>query len=826
MADELKGVHVTPKGHIEDIKSRYLTSDKEFVLPSLNRSIDRIKKAFPRYGSFLMEFIQNADDVSSTSIRIEISENEARVFNNGGQFSKEDVDSICKVGLSSKTPKGYIGYLGVGFKSVFLLSESPEIYSGDYRFKFDKNSVSNPERTPWQVIPHWVENPSIALPSIYNTAFRIPLKDPAILGNLREETKPEFLNNRMLLFLQNLRNVEIHDTINGNKKIIKKHRHYKMPEYEVYLIQEYFGGELKSQEYWLVFRRICEVPNNVKEDPMTKEWEREDVDKREVIVAFRLDENERLVKEEKGTAHVGVFSFLPLKEVPSGLNFLIQADFLTSVGRVELARICAWNDWLAKEIYKLIVERCIPVFVKDERWRTNFASVLYSQWGGHELFENNVKRPLREYLEKEACLITTDYSSVKASDAVLISTEIEELVDDSDIKVLYPNKKVLHPDSELPPEIVTIVKNGPIFNASSGVDFEMQRLIERKKEKKDIAFFKKFYQKLSGYAESTLERSIVKSQNIVPTDDWELADSGRVYIKPHDVDILPEIEKAFKIVHPDLVSDEKAAHVLKAFGAEELTNERIQDVIKRGEISKIREAWLTLPDEKKVEWIRNFKELWKKGQIDVRDLGFLTLKTNDGGWVKPEDAFFPNEYNPKHRIETLMKEKKLLDFPLQFVSEEFPIDKNKAEIEEWRVFFSELGVDKKIEQEKHSPERRGIVQRIGVLTALQFEHNEGRRDARELTPSEERGGYDIVSDSGKKIIEVKGRADPTPQIWLTPPQYKKLREEGYFLYIVRDALNYPILSVIKGEKLADVVDFNVSMDFYKWRNLSEKEFQP
>jgi len=43
--------------HIEDIKNRYLNSDKEFVLPSLNRSIDRIEKAFPRYESFLMEFI-------------------------------------------------------------------------------------------------------------------------------------------------------------------------------------------------------------------------------------------------------------------------------------------------------------------------------------------------------------------------------------------------------------------------------------------------------------------------------------------------------------------------------------------------------------------------------------------------------------------------------------------------------------------------------------------------------------------------------------------------------------------------------------------------
>lgn len=143
---------MNPKDHIEDIKNRYLNSDREFVLPSLNRSIDRIEKAFPKYGSFLMEFIQNADDVRSSSLLIEIENKLIKILNNGHVFSKEDVNSICRVGMSSKTPKDYIGYLGVGFKSVFLISDSPEIYSGDYRVKFDKNDWPEPEKIPW-VIP-------------------------------------------------------------------------------------------------------------------------------------------------------------------------------------------------------------------------------------------------------------------------------------------------------------------------------------------------------------------------------------------------------------------------------------------------------------------------------------------------------------------------------------------------------------------------------------------------------------------------------------------------------------------------------------------------
>lgn len=52
---------MTPREHIEDIAKEYKTSGKEHVLPSILGSIEGIEMNFPRsYGSFLMEFIQNA----------------------------------------------------------------------------------------------------------------------------------------------------------------------------------------------------------------------------------------------------------------------------------------------------------------------------------------------------------------------------------------------------------------------------------------------------------------------------------------------------------------------------------------------------------------------------------------------------------------------------------------------------------------------------------------------------------------------------------------------------------------------------------------------
>ena len=65
--------------------------------------------------------------------------------------------------------------------------------------------------------------------------------------------------------------------------------------------------------------------------------------------------NNHISIEKQGTAHIGVFSFMPLKEIPSGLNYLIQGDYITTAGRADLARENKWNEWISTEIFNLII---------------------------------------------------------------------------------------------------------------------------------------------------------------------------------------------------------------------------------------------------------------------------------------------------------------------------------------------------------------------------------------------------------------------------------------------------------------------------------------
>jgi hypothetical protein len=812
-----------PRKYIDDIQGRQIKSDKEFILDSLTGAIDRLQKAFPRYGSFLMEFVQNADDAKSNFLKIEILQNTVRIFNDGIPFSEEDVKSICKVGRSSKTPKDYIGYLGVGFKAVFLISECPEIHSGDFRFKFAKNSWDDPTHTPWQVIPLWIDNPQIEFSEKYKTIFNLPVKEPKLLEKLREEVKPEHLSDRILLFLRNVMEIEIIDHTQNFKRKIVKSKSSKTSSHEIYQIQEYENDMLKNQDRWLIFRSDCGVPKEVKEDFMTKEWEREKVEKREVLVAFKLDEENNLVKEEKGTAHIGVFSFLPLKEIPSGLNFLIQADFLTTPGRGELARECLWNNWLADKIGNLIINKSIQTFLEHEKWKMNFAEILYSPEGGHELFEHHIKKPLREYLESNSVLIAEDGSIVKPEGAVSINSSVRELLSKNDLETLYPSKKVLCSNCKTPWEIETRIEKEPNFNASGGASEKMQELLNLKCKERNVEFFINFYRKIllpyKNASSSTL--SHLMSHNIILTEGFDLANAYSLYVKSKNLTIPQEINENFKIVHPDLTAEQDISEFLKILGINELTKDHIQNILKTKEVPKLSKTWVALSEEEKIKKTNVCKELYEKHQVEARDLGFLTLKSKSEEWLKPADLVFSKEYRPDHRIEELT-EKGLLNsedlrrLNIKLLGHEY-IPGNDREIKSWHDFFKELGLEQNLDREK-------VVERIGINTALCFERKKGRT-AIELSRSEEFGGYDIESNSGERLIEVKARSDPSPQIWLTPTQHKKLQKEGekYFLYVVRDALKNPILAEIKGSRLLDV-DYSISIDFYKWNTLIEEEF--
>lgn len=86
-------------------------------------------------GRFLIELIQNANDqairqgLTNSSVSITRTERLIAVGNSGQPFDQAKVDNITSIFKSDKTADVCIGNKGIGFKAVFQVADSAEIYS-------------------------------------------------------------------------------------------------------------------------------------------------------------------------------------------------------------------------------------------------------------------------------------------------------------------------------------------------------------------------------------------------------------------------------------------------------------------------------------------------------------------------------------------------------------------------------------------------------------------------------------------------------------------------------------------------------------------------
>jgi len=127
-------------------------------------------------------------------------------------FSRRDVEAICGIGNSSKlnspTKLRQIGQKGIGFKSVFGVSDKVFIGSGHYSFMFSKGEPSG------QLAPMWAQFPQNRLPGFSSIILRLRrgLDKKMLVESLRD------LDGRHLMFLHKLKKIEIFLFEDSNKK--------------------------------------------------------------------------------------------------------------------------------------------------------------------------------------------------------------------------------------------------------------------------------------------------------------------------------------------------------------------------------------------------------------------------------------------------------------------------------------------------------------------------------------------------------------------------------------------------------------------------------
>jgi hypothetical protein len=118
-------------------------------------------------------------------------------------FRKLDVEAICGIGSSSKknslTKLRQIGEKGIGFKSVFGVSDEVFICSGHYSFVFRNENPSG------RLAPAWAQFPQDRLPGFSSIFLRLRRE----LDKMMLVEALLNLDGRHLMFLQKLKKVEI-----------------------------------------------------------------------------------------------------------------------------------------------------------------------------------------------------------------------------------------------------------------------------------------------------------------------------------------------------------------------------------------------------------------------------------------------------------------------------------------------------------------------------------------------------------------------------------------------------------------------------------------
>lgn len=116
----------------------------------------------------------NFYNVQTPTMNITYNDNTLRVDCNEAGFSKSNVEAICDIGSSSKrgvdNGTAHIGEKGIGFKSVFKVSDVVYISSGHYSFKFDKRTRLG------MITPVWEKFPAERLPGFTSLILQISLQ--------------------------------------------------------------------------------------------------------------------------------------------------------------------------------------------------------------------------------------------------------------------------------------------------------------------------------------------------------------------------------------------------------------------------------------------------------------------------------------------------------------------------------------------------------------------------------------------------------------------------------------------------------------------------
>ena len=602
---------------------------------------------------FIYELLQNADDVHATWINFVLTEDKLEIYHNGDEFNLANVYGVT--GIENSTKDGdwtKIGRFGIGFKSVFEVTDTPYIFSGKYHIRIDDF-----------IVPYEEVNKNQRDKTLIRLPFNYSKLSPKRAFEIVSE-KLENLDPKTLLFLKNIETVEWkilgsegnysreQERLEDSKqKIIKR---YKSHDVKVVCLE---SSQVEKKERYLVLGKPIEI-----------EIENEGTRKLLVEVAFKLNKgkegNERIVDAEDSRLVV----FFPTKELTS-LKFLVQGPYTTTKNREGIPlKDNEENQIIIDKTGELVAES-LPIIKDLDYLDTKFLCLLpIDQSIDHPIY-TALYRSVKKKLLSEKLLPTSNGKYAKAENSAVSIEILMKILNTSDLSKLYSRNVWLDPNiTEALREYLTSELGVKGVNFHNFINVLTREFLEGKKD----LWFAKFYGELSERDElwkkekSYHEDPKLWSKPIIKLENNELV----IPFGAVKVHLPSDSSSEYRTVKTKLVEDEKSLKFLKGLGLSEPNvrtevNELILPRYKRGEVDVTDKRYLrdfTKIVEVYNHYHREFHNDWYDTQYAKRrTLENLKKRLKDTPFILTlrngtDESFFKT---PK---EVYVKNKELQDF--------------------------------------------------------------------------------------------------------------------------------------------------------------------
>ncbi|MCB5251780.1 MAG: hypothetical protein WC111_03625 [Candidatus Cloacimonadaceae bacterium] len=408
---------------------------------------------YPDSAHFVFELLQNAEDAKATVAIFRLLDNSLEFEHNGSRlFSIDDVESITSIGRScKKDDPTNIGKFGVGFKSVYSYTLTPEVISGDYHFQIHDLVVPNIDGLESKPIGHDITRITIPFNNPNKPTDNAVAEVTNLLNSLNEST---------LLFLSNIERIE-YSLPNGRTGYVEREDN----DDNIVQIKTILPGdnETNTVSYYR-FRKDVEVDVEDRNKKICR-----------ISIAFKVEKTPANEKNDydirwkiKQIDPGRVSIYFPADKETSNLKFHINAPFASTVAR-DSVRDCEENKTLRDQIATLVVESLF--FLRDNHLLTvDFLSVLPNSKDELPSFYRPILSKLVEAFKNEDLTPMKMCGHAAASGIFRGTAQLSSLITDEDLIVLL-NDEYIAP---------MWVANAPLRNSRSDDFLSMLEITEYK----------------------------------------------------------------------------------------------------------------------------------------------------------------------------------------------------------------------------------------------------------------------------------------------------------------------------------------------------------